>query len=89
MMYYTNVLIYGCSFQVECYNSIFDLFSEGCGRTPSQPSPPVTTPGPSENSTIPENHRLSCTENETYQTACLNGGSCFATYIEYRTIQCA
>ncbi|XP_071130784.1 uncharacterized protein [Mytilus edulis] len=65
------------------------IFTEGCGRTPSQPSPPVTTPGPSENSTIPENHRLSCTENETFQTACLNGGSCFATYVEYRTIQCA
>ncbi|XP_071166066.1 uncharacterized protein [Mytilus edulis] len=38
---------------------------------------------------IPENHRLSCSDNETKALACLNGGSCFAVYVEDRTVQCA
>ena len=38
---------------------------------------------------IPENHRLSCSDNETKTVACLNGGSCFAVYVEDRTVQCA
>ncbi|XP_071167825.1 uncharacterized protein [Mytilus edulis] len=41
------------------------------------------------NETIPENHRLHCTDNETQDVACLNGGSCFAVYVEDRTVQCA
>ncbi|XP_063431204.1 uncharacterized protein LOC134713855 [Mytilus trossulus] len=41
------------------------------------------------NQTIPENHRLECTENETRTLACLNGGSCFAVYVEDRVVECA
>ncbi|XP_063431210.1 uncharacterized protein LOC134713858 [Mytilus trossulus] len=38
---------------------------------------------------IPENHRLACSDNETLTLACLNGGSCFAVYVEGRIVQCA
>ncbi|XP_052100702.1 uncharacterized protein LOC127734719 isoform X5 [Mytilus californianus] len=43
------------------------------------------------NQTIPENHRLNCTDNETYTLACLNGGSCFVVYVdvEDRVVGCA
>lgn len=65
------------------------LQTEGCGRTPTRPNPPTTTLSPlTDNSTLPENHRLPCTANETIERDCLNGGTCFATFVEYRLLQC-
>ncbi|OPL33613.1 hypothetical protein AM593_03885, partial [Mytilus galloprovincialis] len=61
-------------------------------RAPSTSTPtPTITPTCSEvnSQMIPENHRLSCSDNETKTVACLNGGSCFAVYVEDRTVQCA
>lgn len=66
------------------------IYTEGCGRTPATPAPPVVTTPSYVNTTIPENHRLVCNENETQKTACLHGGSCQATILDdYRTISCA
>ena len=65
------------------------LYTEGCGRTPAKPAPPPTTTPSYVNSTVPENHRLACTENETQQKACLHGGTCLASVLDnYRTISC-
>ncbi|VDI76441.1 Hypothetical predicted protein [Mytilus galloprovincialis] len=68
-----------------CYSLLF-VCTEGCRRS-SDSSNKITVKV--NNETIPENHRLFCTKNETRSLACLNGGSCFAVYIEDRTVQCA
>jgi hypothetical protein len=83
----TNPLISKLS---KSYNHLHHTpFLEGCGRTPAKPAPPPTTTPSYVNSTVPENHRLACTENETQQKACLHGGTCLASVLDnYRTISC-
>ncbi|XP_063431209.1 uncharacterized protein LOC134713857 [Mytilus trossulus] len=66
------------------YSFIFCV--EGCRRNSDNSNRIIVRVN---NETIPENHRLKCTDNETRSLACLNGGSCFAVYIEDRTVQCA
>ncbi|XP_052095709.1 uncharacterized protein LOC127731019 [Mytilus californianus] len=68
--------------------SLMVVFTEGCMRS-SNNSTESKMKYKVNNQTIPENHRLGCTFNETQTLACLNGGSCFAVEVGGRIVQCA
>lgn len=70
-----------------CYSLMF-IFTEGCMRGSDSSNLDKIT-YTINNETIPRNHRLNCTDNETQSLSCLNGGSCFAVYVEDRIVQCA
>ncbi|XP_052100707.1 uncharacterized protein LOC127734743 [Mytilus californianus] len=70
------------------YYSLMFIYAEGCMRCSDSSNLDKIT-FTVNNETIPENHRLNCTDNETQSLACLNGGSCFAIYVEDRIVQCA
>ncbi|XP_071158559.1 uncharacterized protein [Mytilus edulis] len=71
-----------------CY-SLVVVFTEGCMRSSTENSTVSKMKYNINNQTIPENHRLGCTYNETQTLACLNGGSCFAVEVGDRIVQCA
>lgn len=68
--------------------SLLFVYTEGCIRSSGNSNLGKLT-HKVNNQTIPENHRLNCTDNETQTLACLNGGSCFAIYVADRVVECA
>ncbi|XP_052763349.1 protein gurken-like isoform X2 [Mya arenaria] len=57
-----------------------DCRANGCGRVPATP-PPTTPLIPTEPTINGSVRSVRCTEAEVNETACLNGGTCFAMWL--------